>query len=794
MVELIKVTDEALLSELNATPALKKVEDPELLAQLNSQEQTFGGELLALGETALTMGSDLAGKAVAGIATPFMAAWDAMTNEKDASGSKNVLGDVTRKINLINDFIRIDPKTERGKETLESIAHIMDVGIKTIQGGIGAGVTLRGGGTLEQATDTFNKVRDVGAGQAILESTGSPALATLGDVGTDAALMLAPLKFGKARTSATPEARPTAAPAGRTRLSPSENEIARVIEKDFRPNVSNLRMPGKETAQRLEAMRDFQKKAEDFGGPAIVGDIGEANVKGLAKTMGAATQEGKRARANIIERDAYSRDRMKSVVNETLFKGESFVNRKKTIETEAQTKSTPAYYEFYSEPKNYATSGMLEVLSEPVVGNVIKATRDAIYEQPLSRFAKDKQEAARMKRDALAMFKKDETRTVSGESITTSGKLEPQGMASSTAARQLQTGRTGTTTTLTEKNVVKTPGQTVTDFEKQIRKDATDAGPAWRIDTENLNPIGIDYLKRVLGDTGANLKKAKKTNRAAPYFDAQTRIRDEAIVVNPKYKTALDIWSEKSGKLDALDWGKNVTGEINSGVKSAEAALAEFNAMTAYEKSLARIGVGEKMVIELDRRPNTKTGETPSSVHTTFVGSPAQKELMKGIFENERDYANFMKLSEQERAFNETLSAVNVSNSTEVALQRAFQMGNAAEVIASMSTDVLFSISGNRFAYINLLKQLFTQPKQFFARLSADKTASLTLDRQAVAVANEIIRVLEAKQQKASIPKELYTAAKLENQKMWKWLQSERNRRILLESAALAAVAEQESE
>ena len=158
-----------------------------------------------------------------------------------------------------------------------------------------------------------------------------------------------------------------------------------------------------------------------------------------------------------------------------------------------------------------------------------------------------------------------------------------------------------------------------------------------------------------------------------------------------------------------------------------------------------------------------------------------------------RPFSNFLKLSEQERAFNETLSAINVSGSTEVALQKAFQTGNAAELVASMSTDTLFALSGNRFAFINLLKQLFTEPKQFFARLSADKTASLVLDRQAVAVANEIIRVLEAKQQKASIPHQLRVAAELKGEKMVKWLQSERNRRILLESAALAAVADKES-
>ena len=111
------------------------------------QEQTIGGEALALGETALAVGSDLAGKAVAGLATPFMAAWDAVTNED----GDPVLGDVSRKIGLINDFIRVDPKTERGKETLESVAHIMDVGIKSIQAGVGGAYELATGKGIDQA-------------------------------------------------------------------------------------------------------------------------------------------------------------------------------------------------------------------------------------------------------------------------------------------------------------------------------------------------------------------------------------------------------------------------------------------------------------------------------------------------------------------------------------------------------------------------------------------------------------------------------------------------------------------
>ena len=233
------------------------------------------------------------------------------------------------------------------------------------------------------------------------------------------------------------------------------------------------------------------------------------------------------------------------------------------------------------------------------------------------------------------------------------------------------------------------------------------------INMENANMIGLDYIKRALGQKGRGLPK-KRSEEAAGYFEVYDQLRDELVNINPKYGEALRIWSDKSSAERALDWGKIVMKEVNSGKKSIDTVIDEFAVFSDSERSLARLGVGEHMKIELNRRANTKTGMTPASVFTIFAGSPAHRQFLRSIFETTDDFRRFEKLIQREGVLGDTVKAVNVDDVRDVALQQAFALGDLPEIITGMGTDALFARSGNRFAVLRLIQQAFTQHLLYF--------------------------------------------------------------------------------
>lgn len=98
------------------------------------------------------------------------------------------------------------PRTEAGKQGLETLGKIVDFGIDVANipiSGLAGIIQMATGGTLEDATNTINAIQKEGLGETLggktFEATGSPELATLAQILPDAALEVIGLKgAGKA--------------------------------------------------------------------------------------------------------------------------------------------------------------------------------------------------------------------------------------------------------------------------------------------------------------------------------------------------------------------------------------------------------------------------------------------------------------------------------------------------------------------------------------------------------------------------------------------------------------------
>ena len=295
-------------------------------------------------ETAVAMGTGMAGLVAGGIAGGVTLAKDLIPG-----GDKPSLSAMSDSIKEWQERMTVQPKTEEGQKMLETVGNAMEGIISTIEGGVGAAVTLRGGGTPEEAGQTYTDVKEQGAGNVVLDKTGSPALATAADMFVDTALLATtPIKVVKPRT--VPKTQ-------RIKASKEQNAIIKQFKKD--------------EMTLDEAIVAF----DELGEGAIIADISGANVKASAGTTGAVTRRGREAReAGLAKRDAE-------------------LTSKATVEAEK------LYDAAYLEPVTL-TESLINQLNSPAVleSGVIK---DAIK---LIRFKSTKKLTKEQRAEALSMF------------------------------------------------------------------------------------------------------------------------------------------------------------------------------------------------------------------------------------------------------------------------------------------------------------------------------------------------------------------------------------------------------
>ena len=224
----------------------------------------------AVGEAGAAIATGLAGTVAGGIA----GAGTLLTGGGLSAASDN--------IQKVQELLTREPTTQAGKDMLQSISETVEGVVRTIEGGVGAGVTLRGGGTLEEAGQTFSDVKEKGAGEVVFEKTGSPALSTAAEIGVDTALLATPL----GRVKGVPKTGRKALHQNK-KTTPEQKQIIKQFSKDE------------------ITLEEAMSKLDALGEHAVIADVGGANISAQAKGAGAATRKGREARdAGVIDREA----------------------------------------------------------------------------------------------------------------------------------------------------------------------------------------------------------------------------------------------------------------------------------------------------------------------------------------------------------------------------------------------------------------------------------------------------------------------------------------------------------
>jgi len=141
-----------------------------------------------LGEALLSIGSSVLAEPIAGISGIVSGVF---------GGSQSA----TDTVRMVQDALTFDPRSEAGKEKLKNIGELVGKGVDIVRkplSGLGGLGTLATGGTLEEAAQTVSEVQERGVstvlGEATLEATGSPELATIAHTLPTAALELLGVK------------------------------------------------------------------------------------------------------------------------------------------------------------------------------------------------------------------------------------------------------------------------------------------------------------------------------------------------------------------------------------------------------------------------------------------------------------------------------------------------------------------------------------------------------------------------------------------------------------------------
>jgi len=317
----------------------------------------------------------------------------------------------------------------------------------------------------------------------------------------------------------------------------------------------------------------------------------------------------------------------------------------------------------------------------------------------------------------------------------------------------------------------------------------------WAISPYSVNMRGLDFLKRGMDQLAGKVGK-KRSQEAAALGIQAAKLRDAIVGQNGKYGEALGVWSSGKRAIEAAESGSRAFRQLADGTKSAETLAAEFGKLNANEQALYRIGAADYLRSKIRAKPDLKSGETPSSVYTTFAGSPAHRDLLKTIFENEGDFAAFNKLMDRENTFSDTLKATNVGDATERLMQHAYSSGRFTEQLARMSTDALYAASGNRYAMLGLIQNAVVHPGQFLRSFQSAEAARLSLGQNAQATIREMLNVLEAKRAingpaVNGLVRKMGRIAEMPPRKMYNWLKDEKHRRQLYTLGTAAVVAEQ---
>lgn len=121
---------------------------------------------------------------------------------------------------------------------------------------------------------------------------------------------------------------------------------------------------------------------------------------------------------------------------------------------------------------------------------------------------------------------------------------------------------------------------------------------------------------------------------------AYVKVLDE---LNPDYKAARDAWAEGSAMMEALQFGKDALKDLRSDHLTVEEMTERWNDFSASEREVFKLGLGDQLVIDLDR---ARTSGTPANA---IINSNAGRELIRTVFNTNEEFETFMRFLGREQ-------------------------------------------------------------------------------------------------------------------------------------------------
>jgi len=226
------------------------------LVQVESQ----GFQASSIIEPALTVASAIPATIASGVGGLAVGAFDGAEAAAETQASIQEAG-------------TFQPRTQAGKEGLETLGKIVEFGIDVANvpiSGLAGMIQMATGGTLDDAVSTINAIQREGLGETLggktFEATGSPELSTLAQILPDAALEVIGLKGAAKAVSGAGKAAEAAKSPIRQAVEAGGEQIGATVQagKELVTDIAGIKTPAKQEIARQLQTGEINKDVARF--------------------------------------------------------------------------------------------------------------------------------------------------------------------------------------------------------------------------------------------------------------------------------------------------------------------------------------------------------------------------------------------------------------------------------------------------------------------------------------------------------------------------------------------------
>lgn len=161
---------------------------------------------------------------------------------------------------------------------------------------------------------------------------------------------------------------------------------------------------------------------------------------------------------------------------------------------------------------------------------------------------------------------------------------------------------------------------------------------------------------------------------------AYVQVLDE---LNPDYKAAREAWAEGSAMMEASQFGKEALKDLRSGHLTVEEMTERWTGMSASEREVFKLSLGDQLVIDLDR---ARTSGTPANA---IINSNAGQELIRTVFNTNEEFETFMRFLGREQRMSDVghrvMSGSQSMERAEATAREASRMDAAHQMVQFIS-------------------------------------------------------------------------------------------------------------